>query len=62
MYGQVAELGEHWKEGCTLDSVHRWCVIGGELGKHRSFQVELLIDQHLCVNIMMNIYIGLCNL
>lgn len=46
------------REGYTPDSVHR-CVIGGELGKHQSIQVELVIDQYLYVNITMNIYTGL---
>lgn len=47
--------------GDTPVSVHR-CVMGGELGKHRSIQVGLLIDQYLYVNITINIYTRLCNL
>lgn len=45
------------RRGDTPDSVHR-CVTGRDLGKHRSIQVELLIDRYLYVNIIINIYRG----
>lgn len=58
VFEQVVNLGDPGREDYTLDSVHR-CVMGRELGKHRSIQVELVIDQYLSVNITMNIYTGL---